>query len=326
MKKFFVLVIMLIFTLFAFADEWQDKYDTVNNYYTNGNYEMGYKKAQELLDYTLNKYDSKSVEAGHAYNILGLISKKLDKFDESETYFNKSITAFKASGDAEKKNVAIVKTNLGDLYFDYFYDDLATENLLDAVNWFEENNSYGDYNENLIMPYYDLYQIYEYAYDYPNAIKYMKKMIEVEEKTYGKNDTLVGVDYRTLAWLYINSDDYEGAQPYFEKSLSVLKVNGGYNNNQLGVTYNDYGVLYDYTGEYNKALEYYKKATEVFEKSKNNIELANTYNNMGLAYEKLGKKSDAKKYYQKAYDLSKKENGENNEDTKKYKENLDRVK
>lgn len=326
MKKFFALAVILFFSIFAFADKWQDKYDVVNNHYYNGDYEIGYEKGLELLEYTLNEYGSKSVEAAHAYNILGLISKKLDKFDDSESYFNKSITAFKANGDAEKKNVAIVKTNLGDLYFDYFYDDLATENLLDAIKWFEENNTYGDYNEDMIMPYYDLYQIYEYAYDYTNAIIYIKKMINVEEKTYGKNDTLVGVDYRTLAWLYIKSEDYDSAKPYFEKSLSVLKINGGYNNNQLGVTYNDYGVLYDYTKKYNNALDYYKKAVEIFEKSKNNIELANTYNNMGLAYEKLDKKSDAKKYYQKAYDLSKKEKGENNENTKEYKENLDRVK
>jgi len=47
---------------------------------------------------------------------------------------------------------------------------------------------------------------------------------------------------------------------------------------------------------------------------------------MGLAYEKLNKKSDAKKYYQKAYDISIKEYGENNEEKKKYKENLDRIK
>lgn len=324
MKKFLAMVMVFISFVFIFSDEWQDKYDQVNGYYMAKDYENGYKKGLDLLDYTLKEYDSKSSEAGHAYNILGLISKNLDKFDESETYFIKSITAFKSVND--EKNVAIIKTNLGGLYFDYFYDDLAKENLEDAVIWFEQNNSTGNYDENLISPYYYLYEIYNYSYDYPKAIDYMKKLITVEEKSYGKTDTLVGIDYRSLAWLYLYSEDYNNAEKNFEKSLSILKVNGGKNNNALGVTYNDYGVLYDYKQDYQKALDYYKKAVEIFEKSNNNIELANTYNNMGLAYEKLNKKSDAKKYYQKAYDISIKEYGENNEETKKYKENLDRIK
>lgn len=324
MKKLVVIVMIFISFVFIISDEWQSKYDVVYGYYLSKDYENGYKKGLELLDYTLKEYGSKSSEAGHIYNILGLISKNLDKFDESETYFTKSITAFKMVNDY--RNVSIIKSNLGGLYFDYFYDDLARENLEDAVSWFEQNNSNGKYDKDLMNPYYYLYEIYNYSYDYPKAIDYMKKLINVEEKSYGNTDTIVGVDYRSLAWLYIYSEDFSNAEKNFEKSLSILKVNGGKNNISLGITYNDYGVLYDYKGEYNKAFDYYKKAAGIFEKSNNMVELANTYNNMGLAYEKLDKLSDAKIYYQKAYDISKREYGEKNDETKKYKENLDRVK
>lgn len=321
MKKIFLFFVSIsIFFLFSFADEWQEFYDSVRVYYLDGDYSKAEIKAKELLDYTLENFSPTSVELAHTQNIYGLILKSLSKFDDAKNYFLKSLEIFKSN--KENKNYGIVEVNLGGLYFDQYLDSIALIWLLDGVDILK---GYDDY-ENLVNPYYQLYQIYYGYYDYDNARKFLLRLIDVEEKFYGKDDTLIGIDYRSLAWLYMETENYDSAGIYFDKSIDVLKINGGFKNIQLGISYNDYGVKYDYEKNYEKAIENYLKAVDIFEKASEKKEVANTYNNIGLAYEKLSDRKNAAEYYLKAYEIAKIIYDENDDVLKKYKKNYDRVK
>ena len=245
LKTFFVLVLTVSF-LFCSADKWQDDYDEADGLYRDGYYEEALEKADELIEFSKDEFGVNSAETGHAYNISGLINGKLGKIEEAEEDYKAGIKAFDKAGSKEKKNVAILKANLGDLYYQNFYDDEAKMYLKDAVSMLEEMNYDGDYNENLEIPYYDLYSIYYNEEYYTDAAKVLKKLIDIEKINYGKSDTLVGIDLKNLGWVYVKSGDYSEAEKYMKQAVEVLEKNGGYKKDQLGLAYNDYGVLFDY--------------------------------------------------------------------------------
>jgi len=324
--KALLAAILALAFIACFADQWQDDYDEVDGLYRDGYYEDALSKADDLLDFTKEEFGVNSAEMGHAYNILGLINSKMGNVSESEQNFKDGINAFEKAGSAEKKNVAILKSNLGDLLYQNFYDEEAQGYLEDAVKMLEGMNEDGDYNDNLEVPYYDLYSIYYSGEYYSDAASTLKKLIEIEKKNYGKSDTLVGIDTKNLGWIYVKWGKYSDAETYMKQSVEILEKNGGYKKEQLGLAYNDYGVLFDYKGEYGKAIPFYKKAVDVFKASGNDKELGNTYNNIGLAHEKLGEKASAASYYEKAYNLYISVYGEENDNTKEVKENWDNVK
>ncbi|MGE3062012.1 MAG: tetratricopeptide repeat protein [bacterium] len=325
LKSMIVLILSMSF-LFCFADKWQDDYDEADGLYWDGYYKEAKEKAEELIDFSKDEFGVNSPEMGHAYNILGLINNKLGNTTLAEENFRNGITSFEKAGSKEKKNVAILKGNLGDLLYQNFYDEEAQEYLEDAIKMLEELNDKGDYNGNLEVPYYDLYSIYYGGEYYTKAASMLKKLIEIEKANYGKSDTLVGIDLKNLGWVYVKSGDYSEAESYMKQSLEVLEKNGGVDKGQLGLAYNDFGVLYDYKEDYSKAITYYKKAADVFKNSGNDKELGNTYNNLGLAHEKLGEFSSAGSYYEKAYYLYKDVYGEDDENTIEVKANWDAVK
>ncbi|GEM_PF-3207706 len=321
----FMILILSLSALVCFADQWQDDYDEADELYKGGYYEDAMVKAEDLAVFSKNEFGVNSPEMGHAYNILGLINSKLGNFTQSEENFKKAITSFENAGSAEKSNVGILKSNLGDLYYQNFFDEDAQNYLEDAVEILEDLNGTGNYNSNLEIPYYDLYSIYYNGAYYADAADAMKKLVELEKKNYGKTDTLVGVDLRNLGWVYVMWGKYDDAEKYMKEAVEVLEKNGGYKKEQLGLAYNDYGVLFDYQSEYSKAITYYKKAVEIFKASNNDKELGNSYNNIGLAHQKLNENASAVEYYKKAYDLYKSVYGEDDENTQEVKDNLDSV-
>jgi len=321
-----ILFLLTLSFLFCFADKWQGDYDATDGLYKDGYYEEAKEKAKDLIDFTKDEFGVNSPEMGHAYKILGLIESRLGNFELSEESFKKGITSFENSGEKEKSNVAILKSNLGDLYYQNFFDENAQDYLEDAVKILENLNDGGKYNTNLEIPYYDLYSIYNDGAYFADAASTLKKLIDVEKKNYGKTDTIVGVDLRNLGWVYVMWGKYDDAATYMEEAIEIHEKNGGNENDLLGLAYNDYGVLFDYKQEYEKAIEEYKKAADIFKKSKNDKALGNTYNNIGLAYQKLFENTSAIEFYTKAYNIYKSIYGDDDENTQEVKKNLDSVK
>lgn len=125
--------------------------------------------------------------------------------------------------------------------------------------------------------------------DYPRALEYYLKSLEIRESIHDRRG--IAVSYNNIGIIYKNQGDYLWAFEYYLKCLEIEKslndrkgMAGSYNN--IGMIYRNQGDLATDDSvrqvNYSRALEYYLKSLEI--KESLNYRNGMVYNNIGAIY------------------------------------------
>ena len=167
---------------------------------------------------------------------------------------------------------------------------------------------YGTEHENIAASYNDIGVVYLDQGDYPKALDYHFKALEIFEKALGKDHPNTASSYNNIGGVFDDQGNYTKALEYYFKALEIREKVLGTEHSDTAQSYNNIGVVYWEQGDYPKALEYYFKALEIDEKvlGKDHPGTATDYNNIGKVYDDQGDYPKALEYNFKALEIKEK--------------------
>ena len=141
--------------------------------------------------------------------------------------------------------------------------------------------------------------------NYPKALEFYIKALNIEEKVLGKDHPYTATAYGNIGAVYDKMDNYTKALEFYTKALNILEKVFGEDHPKTIIIYNSIGAVYDKMNNYPKALDFYTKALNIQEKvlGKDHPDTANNYNNIGLVYSNMGDYTKALEFYTKALDI-----------------------
>ncbi len=141
--------------------------------------------------------------------------------------------------------------------------------------------------------------VYSHQGDYPKAIQYHEKSLEISQRHQSKPD--VATSLNNIANNYINLGNYPKALDLYQESKSISESIG--DRLQLSRTINNIGHLYTQQGDYRKGLETYQTSLNIALDTGDREQQATIYNNMGTNYQYLSEYNTAKDAYEKSLAL-----------------------
>ncbi|HYV93866.1 MAG TPA: tetratricopeptide repeat protein [Chitinophagales bacterium] len=248
---------------------------------------------QELAWYTID-FD---VTGGQQYAYEGLrLAKKLNytkgimqttlrlgnayltqtNFDSAVYYFNLSLNAAKKLNDITGQGDACngLSWAYSELKQDYAK---ALQCNLDALKLGEEHNN----KKVLAKANSGIAVSYAYAENFPEAVKYMKRAVELFLELH---DTVnYANNLGNLAQIYTMSNQPDSAIELYNKALIILKSWNDFN--RLSYVYLYYGKLLTSTGKYSQALSKFDSAIFYSRKVNETRFIAEAYGEKGKAYQ-----------------------------------------
>ncbi|CAF5221597.1 unnamed protein product, partial [Rotaria magnacalcarata] len=108
--------------------------------------------------------------------------------------------------------------------------------------------------------YHELGRVRKGQGEYPEAVKFYEKSLEIKRKTLSEDDVSLADTYGNIGIVYKNMGEYSKALEYYEKANKIFEISLSPTHPDLATSYNNIGSVYDSMGEYSKALQYYEKS------------------------------------------------------------------
>ena len=162
--------------------------------------------------------------------------------------------------------------------------------------------------------YNDIAQVYDDQKNYPRAIEFYKKDVEIREKEMEPNDPALAIGFNNLAWVYSQINDYDNALCLFNKAHGILKEASLEESDVAATLFDNMAIMFANLGKYQRALQLHDKALEITIKEfgQNDLETATVYHNKGITLSIMGQYSVAKESLEQAYSIRKRILGEEN--------------
>jgi len=261
-------IFILLFFSFSIAFAQESKSPEAGNAYNNGNNLVKQKKYSEAirLYQTAVKEDP---NFPNAYYMMGICYRKLDDFDNAKTALKKAI-------ELDPKFVMAYEA-LGNLYSTTGEQELAINSYNAVITSIDDKAD---------KSYFGLGNVYYEKKDFPKAIEYLKKAVEIDPKystalnilgicqqeerqfseaevsftnaiKYAKTTDHKGSYYFRLGNVYLKMKKYNQAEEAFSSAIKNSKSQSIVGGSNYGL-----GEVYKNLGQTNKAIEYYQKAAK----------------------------------------------------------------
>ena len=153
--------------------------------------------------------------------------------------------------------------------------------------------------------------------NYPKALEFYIKALNIEEKVLGKDHPYTATAYGNIGAIYDKMGNYPKALEFCTKALNILEKVFGEDHPKTTIIYNSIGSVYKKMGNYPKALEFYIKVLKTREKilGKDHPDTASSYNGIGYIYSRMGDTTQALDFFTKALNIREKVLGKDHPDT-----------
>lgn len=208
------------------------------------------------------------------------------------------------------EEISITTKSTNWLNISYYYAGICAKNmneLTKALSNFQklisqQNDPFNGDKEKLFQLYRNTAGVYKGLNNYPEAISYCKKSIELADI---KNDKKVIISiYVNMGIMYSSQHAYMEAKECYLNGANLIQTSDDYLSS---IIYNNLGNDEYTQGNYAKAIEYYIQSIQLSEKTDDNEMLAYSYNNLGNIYFNGLKNLDmAFEYYTKSLDIERK--------------------
>ena len=264
-----------------------------------------YEGAKKLIQALLPDADSKTFSL--LSNRMAELLILQGKLDEAEH----ELIKIKTNNDPFLE--AITKTNLGFLYLNKARNDLALENLQQALNLFQDSGN-GN-SEEAAKCLATLSSLYLSAGKLNQAEANGLIALQIRQNLKGEASEEVAASYNDLGLVY-NQTDPDKALEYYEKALLVYEKMHKKGHPKIATASTNIGFAYLRLKLYGDAVNNLENAEsiwkQIYPEGHPNQALALVY--LGMTYEKMGDKKAALAYFEKATAIYKKSYGDKHPD------------
>lgn len=200
----------------------------------------------------------------NAYNQLGTILNRQDKYDKAKTYLEKALTIGRSVNDTTSLAIATTYITLGVSYGaeNQFEQSLQYHNKALSIRL----SKLGKYSADVATSYGNIGNVYFRKKDYNEAIEAHLKAKQIREKVFGKNSTEVVQSYTNLGNAYKEKKEYKKALNSYEKALAIKAKQVGQGHKDLIKFYKNISEVHHLMGNQLKADEYRIKGEEIEKK------------------------------------------------------------
>jgi len=151
----------------------------------------------------------------------------------------------------------------------------------------------------------ELALIYKDLGDYPKALEFQERSLEIRGKIYEPGHSDIGTSCNNMAVIYQALGDYTNALEYQERSLEIRENAYEPDHPVIATSSNNMAVIYKALGDYPKALEYQERSLEIRENAyePDHPDIATSCNNMSTIYQALGDYPKALEYQERSLEI-----------------------
>lgn len=197
----------------------------------------------------------------------------------------------KAEKAGYKKGMAYARLNIAVCSFLQSKNDIALENLSEALLWFTENPSEPGFSRALNLK----GNLYESFGDYDKALQFC---LQAHKLATDLNDLETEAETCSqLGMIYTRLSNFSKAFEYYREGLEIReKMN---DENAMASSLNRIGMIMRLTGKFDESLDFYQKSLEI--RRKNNQITSIPWTMLGIAstYEEMQEREKALEYYDK---------------------------
>ena len=277
--------------------------------------------AQETYN-TLLERTTNDVEQAHFYHQLGYIKEDLGEYDDSLSFYEKSLEIKQRDPPSDGSHFAMYYNNIGAVYDKKGDYSTAAAFFLKAIDIYERilpRNA-----PRLATCYNNIGSIYYNMCEYSKVLSYYDKELAIDLECLPENDPSLGIDHNNIGLVYLDMQEYESALSCFQKALAIYNRSLQPGHASFSSIYNSLGSVYNSIEEYSKALSYYQKALEIDQNTlaPNHPYLGITYNNMGLVYKNMNEYAKALSMFECALNIEKSAQSPNETRIEQYTKNI----
>jgi ankyrin repeat protein len=277
--------------------------ELASNFYAKGNYE----KSLEYYLRLLKTQPENSLEYASTLDYIGNVHYLNSSFKASEDAYRKSLDILKKSGKENTFDYAIILSNLGNLL-----QDMARYNEAKLVY----RQSLHIFDTEYKKPEYDIHQHLTVISNYAdvlaamgeyNLAEYLLKERVLNDIPQGKVFSNKAAVLNNLGVIYLQTSRFEGAENYLKESLDLKRSSLGENHPKYWATLSYLGNLYLLKKDYPKAEKIYKQILKQTKKtlSEKHALYLNTLNSLAQLYSETSRTNEAEKMYLKILEISK---------------------
>jgi len=197
----------------------------------------------------------------------------------------------KAEKTGYKKGMAYARLNIAVCSFLQSKNDIALENLSEALLWFTENPSEPGYSQSLNLK----GNLYESFGDYDKALQFCLQAHKLA--TDNKDLETEAEICSQLGMIYTRLSNFSKALEYYREGLEIReKMN---DENAMASSLNRIGMIMRLTGRFDESLEYYQKSLEIRRRNKQITSIPWTMLGIASTYEEMQEREKALEYYDK---------------------------
>ncbi len=208
---------------------------------------------------------------------------------------------------------AIRKTTLGYLYLNKSRNDLALENLQQALALFQESGKMNSLEAAKCLA--DLSLLYWSTGKLNQAEENGLIALQIRQKLKGETSEEVAASYNDLGLVY-GQTDTDKALEYYEKALAVYQKIHGDRHPKIAIANTNIGFMYNKLKLYGDAVNNFENASAIWKKiyPGGHPNQALALFNLGLTYDQMGNQQTSLEYFEKAQTMYRKAYGEKHPD------------
>jgi esterase/lipase superfamily enzyme len=239
------------------------------------------------------RYGPDHPNVGSALNDLAELYESLDRYDEAEPLYNRSLAIRDIALGPDHPDVAASLNSCAEFY--RRQGRYAEAEVLHERSLAIRTKALGPDHPCVGTSLYNLAGVYRSQGRHVEAEPLYKLSLAIREKALGSDHPNVGSCLNDLALLYQEQGRHAEAEPLYKRSLAICEKAFGPDHPEVGQCLNNIAGLHCQQGRYAETEPLYERAIAIFEKASgpDHPSLAMSLNNLAALYFQQGRYAEA---------------------------------
>lgn len=234
-------------------------------FYENGDYIRAQKIAEQAYWIADNNFGINSTNTADSLLKLGIINQTQGNLPAAENYLLDALLILKDQLGSVHADIAVVHTNLGNLYFELEEYRKSRQHHEQALHI--RQHVFGDHGPAVAQSIYNLAVLYEQTYEqteaYEKANPLYRKAIELWTKAFGPTHPYVVNATDNLINILVTQERFAEATDIQLYNLDIKKTIYGARHAEVAQSLVNLGTLYIEQSRYDQAATIYEEALDV---------------------------------------------------------------
>jgi len=240
---------------------WTDLTNHFISYYESGDYKNAHLVAQRAYNIANKNFTPNNVNTADALLKLGIIKQTLGSLGEAENLLLKALLILEKNLGLNHPDLAVIMTNLGNVYFESKHDKLSEKYHQQALKI--RKNAFSKDDPAIAQSIYNLAVLYESQHQYEQAEIFYQQAISSWSASMGATHPYVSNALDNLSNVYNKQGKHKKATGILQRMLALKKTIFGSQHEEVAQTLINLGLNYLEQGAYNPASHAYEEALDI---------------------------------------------------------------